>query len=85
MKMSLENRMVILASAVAAGLVGWGILRRPQSTSLFGMLNADVRRFLQWPLFTIGKSAANAAVSDQVHGVLNPAVTFFAFISEISC
>jgi small-conductance mechanosensitive channel len=54
MKMSLENRMVILASAVVAGLVGWGILRRPQSTSLFGVLNANVRRFLQWPLFTIG-------------------------------
>jgi small-conductance mechanosensitive channel len=54
MKMSLENRMVILSSAVVAGLVGWGILRRPQSTSLFGMLNANVRRFLQWPLFTIG-------------------------------
>jgi small-conductance mechanosensitive channel len=55
MKMNLENRIVILASAVAAGLVGWGILHRPQSTSLFDMLNADVRRFLQWPLFTIGK------------------------------
>src|SRR5271169_664756 len=55
MKMNSENRIVILASAVAAGLVGWGILHRPQSTSLFDMLNADVRRFLQWPLFTIGK------------------------------
>lgn len=55
MKMSLENRIVILASAVVAGLVGWGIVMRPQSTSLFAMLNAEVRRFLQWPLFTIGK------------------------------
>src|SRR5271169_2059649 len=55
MKMNSENRIVILASAVAAGLVGWGILHRPQSTSLFEMLNADGCRFLQWPLFTIGK------------------------------
>jgi hypothetical protein len=30
------------------------------------------------------KCAANATVSDQVHGVLNPTVIFFAFISEIS-
>ena len=55
MKMSLENRIVILASAVVAGLVGWGFLRRPLSTSLFDMLNGDVRRVLLWPLFTIGK------------------------------
>lgn len=52
--MSLENRIVVLASAVVTALVGWGILGRPQATSLFGMLNADVRRFLQWPLFTVG-------------------------------
>jgi small-conductance mechanosensitive channel len=55
MKMNLENRVVIWASAVVAGLVGWGIYRHPQSASLFGMLNEDVRRFLQWPIFTIGK------------------------------
>ncbi len=55
MKMSLENRIIILASVAVAGLVGWGFMRRPQSASLFGMLNGDVRRFLQWPLFTIGK------------------------------
>jgi small-conductance mechanosensitive channel len=55
MKMNSENRIVILASAVAAGLVGWGILYRPQSRSLFDMLNTDVRRSLQWPIFTIGK------------------------------
>jgi small-conductance mechanosensitive channel len=55
MKMSLKNRIVILASAVVAGLVGWGFLRRPLSTSLFDMLNGDVRRVLLWPLFTIGK------------------------------
>jgi small-conductance mechanosensitive channel len=55
MKMSLKNRILILASAVVAGLVGWGFLRRPLSTSLFDMLNGDVRRVLLWPLFTIGK------------------------------
>jgi small-conductance mechanosensitive channel len=55
MKMSLENRFILLGSAVVAGLLGWGFLRRPLSTSLVGMLNSDVRRFLQWPLFTLGK------------------------------
>ena len=55
MKMSFENRIIISASAVVAVLVGWGILRRPHATSLFGMLNGDVRHFLQWPLFSIGK------------------------------
>ena len=55
MKMSLKHRIVILASAVVAGSVGWGFLRRPLSTSLFDMLNGDVRRVLLWPLFTIGK------------------------------
>ena len=55
MKMSLENRIVISAGALVAGLVGWGFLRRPLSTSLFDMLNSDVRRVLLWPLFTIGK------------------------------
>ena len=55
MKMSLENRIVISAGALVAGLVGWGFLRRPPSTSLFDMLNSDVRRVLLWPLFTIGK------------------------------
>jgi small-conductance mechanosensitive channel len=55
MKMSLENRIVISAGALVAGLVAWGFLRRPLSTSLFNMLNSDVRRVLLWPLFTIGK------------------------------
>ena len=55
MKMSLKNRILILASAVVTGLVGWGLLRRSLSTSLFDMLNGDVRRVLLWPLFTIGK------------------------------
>jgi hypothetical protein len=55
MKINLENRIIIWASVIVAGLLGWGIFRHPQSTSLFGMLNGDVRRFSQWPLFTIGK------------------------------
>lgn len=55
MKMSLENRVVILASAVVAGLVGWGFLRRPLSASLLDMLNSDIRRFLLGPLFSVGK------------------------------
>ena len=60
MKMSWESRVVILASALVAGLLGWGLLSRgffrlPESTSLYNMLNGDVRRFLQWPLFTMGK------------------------------
>jgi small-conductance mechanosensitive channel len=54
MKMSLENRVVILSSAVVAGLVGWGFLRRPLSTSLLNMLNSDIREFLLGPLFTVG-------------------------------
>ena len=55
MKMNLENRIIIGASVMVAGPLGWGIFRHPQSASLFGMLNEGVRRFLQWPLFTIGK------------------------------
>ena len=54
MKMSWENRIIFFASVVLAGLVGWGLWRRPQSTSLFNMLSAGVRAFLQWPLFSIG-------------------------------
>jgi small-conductance mechanosensitive channel len=54
MKMSMENRVVILASVGVAALVGWGLLRRPQSASLFDMLNGDARKFLQWPFFFIG-------------------------------
>jgi hypothetical protein len=45
MKMSLTNRILILASAVLAGLVGWGFLRRPLSTSVFDMLNARCAGF----------------------------------------
>jgi small-conductance mechanosensitive channel len=55
MKMNIENRIVILASALVAGLAGWGFFHRPQSASLFDTLNGGLRQFLQWPLFTIGK------------------------------
>src|SRR5580704_5950727 len=55
MKLNMENRIIILSSIVVAALVGWGILYRPQSSSLFSLLSSDLRWFLQWPLFTIGK------------------------------
>jgi small-conductance mechanosensitive channel len=55
MKMSWENRIVIFASALVAVLLSWAFLRRPESTSLYNVLNAGARRFLQWPLFTMGK------------------------------
>lgn len=55
MKISMENRIISVSSIVVAGLIGWGFSHLPQSTSLFGMLDANVRRFLQWPLVTIGK------------------------------
>ena len=54
MKTSVETKIVTLAAVVVAALVGWGYFHRPESTSLFNMLNANVRRFLQWPLFTMG-------------------------------
>ena len=54
MKMSIESRIIALAGVVAVALAGWGYFDRPESSSLFNMLNAGVRRFLQWPLFTMG-------------------------------
>jgi small-conductance mechanosensitive channel len=57
MKISWENRVVIFASALVALLLGWAFFRRPESTSLYNILNAGGRRFLQWPLFTMGKLA----------------------------
>lgn len=55
MKMSWENRIIIFASSLVAVLLGWAFYRRPESTSLYNLLNAGARRFLQWPLFTMGK------------------------------
>src|SRR6202161_2450493 len=55
MKISFENRIIILASVIVAGFVGWGSFPHPPSTTLFVMLYGEVRRFLQWPLFSIGK------------------------------
>jgi small-conductance mechanosensitive channel len=55
MKLNLQNRIVILAGLVVAALLGWALLRQPLSTALFNLLNSDVRRFLQWPMLTIGK------------------------------
>jgi small-conductance mechanosensitive channel len=55
MKMSMENRIIIFATALVLGLLGGGLWRRPESSSLFEMLNAGTRRFLQFPVFTMGK------------------------------
>lgn len=55
MKMSMENRIIIFATALVLALLGWGLWRRPESSSLFEMLNAGTRRFLQFPVFTMGK------------------------------
>lgn len=55
MKMSWENRIVIFASTLVAVLLTWAFFRRPESASLYNLLNAGARRFLQWPLFTMGK------------------------------
>lgn len=55
MKMSMENRIIIFATALVLGLLGWGLWRRPESSSLFEMLNAGTRRFLQFPVFSMGK------------------------------
>ena len=55
MKNIWKNRLYILVSAMGVGVGGWGISRRPLSSSLFDILNSDMRRVLQWPLFTIGK------------------------------
>ena len=55
MKMSMENRIIIFATALVLGLLGWGLWRRPEASSLFEMLNGGTRRFLQFPVFTMGK------------------------------
>ncbi len=54
MKISTGNRSLLGAGAGIALLVTWGILHRPQAGSLFDMLSANSRRFLQWPLFDLG-------------------------------
>lgn len=54
MKMSAANRTFLGAGAGLALLVAWGILQRPRAQSLFDMLNADARWFLNWPLFSFG-------------------------------
>jgi small-conductance mechanosensitive channel len=54
MKISAANRAFLGAGAGLALLVTWGILQRPRAQSLFDMLNADAKWFLNWPLFYFG-------------------------------
>lgn len=57
MKIYTPNRSLFGASAGLGLLVIWGVLHRPQAQSLFDVLSADLKWFLQWPLFTMGKTA----------------------------
>ena len=54
MKISATTRTFLSAGAGLALLLTWGILQRPRAHSLFDMLNADARWFLNWPLFYFG-------------------------------
>jgi len=55
MKIKLQNGILILTSLMVAAMVGWALLRQRLSGSFFNLLNSDVRRSLEWPIFTIGK------------------------------
>ena len=54
MKLNGGQKILLGASAGLALLVAWVVLYRPQAHSFFDWLNGDVRRLLQWPLFTVG-------------------------------
>jgi small-conductance mechanosensitive channel len=56
MKIYTPNRSLFGMSAGLALLVIWGVLHRPQVHSLFDVLSADVKWFLNWPLFTLGST-----------------------------
>jgi small-conductance mechanosensitive channel len=56
MKIYTPNRSLFGVSAGLALLVIWGVLHRPQAHSLFDALSADVRWFLEWPLFSLGNN-----------------------------
>ena len=60
MKISAANKSFLGAGAGLALLVSWGILHRPHAQSLFDMLNADVKWFLNWPLFNFGNLPVTA-------------------------
>jgi small-conductance mechanosensitive channel len=54
MKISTGSRTFFGLSAGLALVVNWGLDPGPRAKSLFDMLNADVRWFLNWPLFNFG-------------------------------
>jgi hypothetical protein len=56
MKMKHRNGILFLTSLMMATMVGWALLR---STSFFNLLNSDVRRSLEWPIFTIGVTSGS--------------------------
>jgi small-conductance mechanosensitive channel len=56
MKIYTPNRSLFGASAGLALLVIWGVFHRPQAHSLFDTLSADVKWFLEWPLFKLGNT-----------------------------
>jgi small-conductance mechanosensitive channel len=60
MKLSAANRTFLGLGAGLALLVTWGIFQRPRAHSMFDMLNADVRWFLNWPLFYFGNLPVTA-------------------------
>jgi len=57
MKIYTTNRSLFGVSAGLALLVIYGVFHRPQAHSLFDALSADVKWFLDWPLFTLGNTA----------------------------
>jgi small-conductance mechanosensitive channel len=57
MKISFANRSLFTLSAGVALLVTWGIYQRPRAHSLFDLLGANAKWFLEWPLFSLGNTA----------------------------
>jgi len=55
MKIKLQSGFLFLTSLIVAAMVGWALLRHRLSTSIFNLVNSDVRKSLEWPIFTIGK------------------------------
>lgn len=56
MKIYAPNRSLFGMSTALALIVIWGALHRPEAHSLFDVLSADVKWFLECPLFTLGNT-----------------------------
>jgi small-conductance mechanosensitive channel len=54
MKIKRRNRVLTFTGLMVAALVSVALLRRGLSGSFFNLLNSDVRRSLEWPIFAIG-------------------------------